>query len=134
MDDADAGGETGLPSPDASVDASVPPEAVIAAAAAVADEADAAAAGAVAADGVPVEEAAVDAEAAIAAATKEVAAGFVAVDDDDAEDEARLPSPRAPVAITSDAENDARKVSLSSGACEFVSWPSDSVSSLAESS
>ena len=107
---------------------------VVFAAAGAADEADAAAAGADAADGVAVDEAAVDAEAAVAAATNVVAAGCVAVDDDDAEDETRMPSPRAPVAITSEAEIDGRKVSLSSGACEFVSWPSDSVSSLAESS
>ena len=133
MDGADAGGETGLTSPDASVDASVPPEAAIAAAA-DADEADAAAAGAVAADGVAADEAAVDVEAAVAAATIVVAAGFVAVDDVDAEDETRKPSSWAPVAITSDAETDARKVSMSSWACGFVSWPSDSVSSLAESS
>ena len=134
VDGADAGGETGLTSPDDSVDASVPPEAAIAAAAAAADEADAAAAGAVAADGVAADEAAVDVEAAVAAATIVVAAGFVAVDDADAEGETRMPSPWAPVAITSDAETDARKVSMSSWACEFISWPSDSASSLAESS
>ena len=133
MDEADEGDETRLPSPGASVAISSDAELDARIAAAAADEADAAAVGAVAADGVAAGEAAVDVEAAVAAATIVVAAS-VAVDDADAEDETRMPSPWAPVAITSDAETDARKVSMSSWACGFVSWPSDSVSSLAESS
>ena len=102
-------------------------------AAAAADEVVAAAAGADAADGVAVDEAAADAEAAVAAAAGVVAAGCVAVDDADVEDETRQPSPRASFAITSDSEIDARKVSLSTWACECVSWQSDSESSLVES-